>query len=58
MIMRSIFALVFAMFMLSGCATMLDLGSAVCDAAFGGSEAGGLCEELDKLKADEEAPAE
>lgn len=56
--MRSMFIVLFVAAALSvGCATMLDLGQDVCEAALGGSKAGGVCAELDKLKAEEAAGA-
>jgi len=50
--MRYIFITILSIMFLSGCATMLDLSKTVCDAALGGSKAGEVCAEIDKLKSD------
>ena len=50
---KYILSLVAILVLLPGCATLIDLGQDICDAAFEGSKAGALCEEMDKLKADE-----
>lgn len=41
-----------------GCATLVDVGKDACDAALGGSKLGKLCDELDKLREDEEVVEE
>lgn len=52
--MKNMLALIAVLSLSFGCATMLDLGASVCDAVLDGSKAGKLCDQIDKLRADEE----
>jgi len=56
--MKTMLALIAALSMSFGCATMLDLSKDMCDLLVGGSKLEKLCPQLDKLGGDEEVPAE
>jgi hypothetical protein len=52
---KSLIAVLFALMFVGtvGCASLLKLSTDVCDTVLSGSKAGALCEQIDKLKADE-----
>lgn len=51
--MKKMLALIAVLSLSLGCATMLDLSKSVCNAVLDGSKAGKLCDQIDKLAADE-----
>ena len=59
MVKKYVLALLLCLPLVGGCATLADLGKDVCDAALGGSSAGDLCNQIDKLieQPEDEAPA-
>ena len=48
--MRNLMFVLLASFSL-GCASMIDMSVAACEAVIGGSEAGSVCEQIDRLRA-------
>lgn len=56
--MKMMLALIATLSMSMGCATILPMGKDVCDLLIGGSKIGKLCDQLDKLEADEEEVVE
>ena len=52
-----IFMVMTAAFLLTGCATILDVADSACETAFGGSKAYDACKSLDHLRPDPEEEA-
>ena len=56
--MKKLLALIAVLSMSLGCATMIPLAKDLCDTALGGSKLGKVCDQLDKLSAEEEVVEE